>query len=617
MVTKPRPRPAGFHPGAAFMLLVSIAALYFAREILIPLAFALTLTLLLSPIVTGLQKFRINRAAASLLALLLFVGAMTGVGWAIAGELLAVADQLPDYQQNIHNKMEAMRLSGKGALGRAAEGVATVTKEFSTPQPPAAGDKLHQNSQPAPNTPVPVEIAPVPKNNLESTLDVAKPFLRPLGTGFMVLIFTAFMLIKREDLRNRALRLAGLSQLNVMTQALDDGSRRVSTYLLLQLSVNAVLGLCLGFGLWLIGVPYALLWGAIAAILRLVPFIGILVTAALPLVLSLAVFDGWERPLLVIGLFVMMELLTANVIEPWLYGAHTGISSLALLVSAVFWTILWGSPGLVLSTPLTVCVLVVGRYVPQLSFLHILLGDEPVLAAEAHFYQRLLAMDIQEAKAVAEAFLTGHTEAEFYDLLIIPTLIMAEQDRHKGSLDSEREEFLFLGVSEIVLESSAAVDSQGPPFQPEARRVFCIPAKDRADEIAATMLSRLLERSGFMVIALPVCDSVPEMLDFAQLESTDIVCISSVLPFAFSGARELSQQIRARFPHIKMVAGIWGFAGDPEAALRRFDRGGPDGLAGTLTQALALVEKLSGRELPEASVPPAEETTPLKVALQG
>ncbi|HEX3880563.1 MAG TPA: AI-2E family transporter [Bryobacteraceae bacterium] len=586
------------------MLVVSVAVLYFAREVLIPLAFALTLALLLNPVVAWLQKFRINRAVASLLALLFCIGASTGVGWVIAGQLLAVADELPNYQQNIHSKVEAMRLSGKGALGRAAEGVASVTKELSTPPQPAGVEgPLRRNSKAGPIAPVPVEIAIGARNNLESALDVAKPFLGPLGMAFMVIIFTAFMLIKREDLRNRALRLAGRSQLNLMTEALDDGTRRVSTYLLLQLAVNAAMGLCLGLGLWLIGVPYAALWGSIAAILRIVPYIGILVTAALPLTLSLAVFDGWEKPLLVIALFALMELLTGNVIEPLLYGAHTGISSLALLVSAVFWTILWGGPGLVLSTPLTVCVLVMGRYVPQLSFLHVLLGDEPVLAAEARFYQRLLAMDIQEAKSVAEGFLTDRTQAEFYDLLIVPTLIMAEQDRHKGSLDPEREEFLFLGLGEIVVESSVAIDPQGPPFQPSARRVFCLPANDAADEIAATMLSRLLERSGFTVISLPVCASVPEMLEFAKLESTDILCISSVLPFAFARARELCMQIRARFPEIKIVAGIWGFGGDTADALRRFDRGAPNAVAGTLMQALAEVEMLSGRDVSSADSP--------------
>lgn len=586
------------------MLVVSVAALYFAREILIPLAFALTLALLLNPIVAWLQRLHINRAAASLLALLLFVAAIMGIGWVIVGQLISVADQLPNYQQNIHNKVDAMRSSGRGALGRAAEGVASVAQELTTPQHSAIEDTERRNpQQPATGAPIPVVIAVGAKNNLQSALDVAKPFLAPLGTGFMVLIFTAFMLVKREDLRNRALRLAGVGQLNVMTEALDDGTRRVSTYLILQLSVNAVLGILICLGLWLIGVPYAALWGSIVALLRIVPYVGILVSAALPLTLSLAVFDGWEKPLFVIGLFLLLELVTGNVIEPLLYGAHTGISSLALLVCAVFWTILWGTPGLVLSTPLTVCVLVMGRYVPQLSFLPVLLGDEPVLEAEAHFYQRLLAMDIQEAKAVADAFLNGRTLLQFYDLLMIPALIMAEQDRHKGGLDSGREEFVFLGLGEIVVETSIPSDSPAQAFEPPTHRVICIPASDSADEIAATMLSRVLEQSGFVVIALPVFDSILDSLEMAQVAPEDILCISSVLPFAFTRAREVCLKIRSRFPTIKIVAGIWGFAGDAEQASRRFDRAVPNAVVGTLTQALSEIETLAGRRPLETEVP--------------
>ena len=236
----------------------------------------------------------------------------------------------------------------------------------------------------------------------------------------MVLIFTIFMLLKREDLRNRLLRLAGLGQLNRMTQALDDASGRVSRYLLMQFLVNAGFGTVFGFGLYCIGVPNPALWGVVAGILRYVPYVGTMVAATLPLALSLAVFDGWLRPLLVFLLVAGLELIVANFVEPWLYGTRVGISSLALLVTAVFWTVLWGPAGLILSTPLTVCVVVLGRYFPQLSFLHTLLGDEPVLAAEAQIYQRLLAMDQLEAQAIVDEFLKGRPLVELYDSVLIP-----------------------------------------------------------------------------------------------------------------------------------------------------------------------------------------------------
>ena len=244
------------------------------------------------------------------------------------------------------------------------------------------------------------------------------------------------MLIKREDLRNRVLRLVGLGQISIMTQALDDAAQRVSRYLLMQFLVNACFGALFGTGLYFIGVPNPALWGVLAGLLRIVPYIGTMAAAALPIILSLAVFDGWLRPLLVFAVFAGLEVIIGNFVEPWLYGAHTGISSLALLVTTVFWTVLWGPAGLILSTPLTVCVVVLGRHFPQLSFLHILLGDDDVLEPEAQLYQRLLARDQPEARDIVDTFLKGKSLIELYDSVLIPALSLAEQDRHNGMIDA-------------------------------------------------------------------------------------------------------------------------------------------------------------------------------------
>jgi hypothetical protein len=303
-----------------------------------------------------------------------------------------------------------------------------------------------------------VQLVDEPTTELEYVRDYIKPFLRPFGVAGMVLIFSVFLLSKQDDLRNRLFRVVGLNQLNLMTQALEDATSRVSRYLLMQFLVNVSFGALCGVGLYLIGIPYALLWGSVAAILRLVPYAGAIVAASLPFMLSLAVFNSWTPPLLVFLLFATLELITGNFIEPMLYGAHTGISALALLLTTVFWTALWGPPGLILSTPLTVCVVVLGRYVPQFSFLHTILGDETVMAPEASVYQRLLAMDDREARAVADLYLAEHSLSELYDAVIIPALSMAEQDRHKGALEPVRRDFLFLSIKEMavgVLRKSA------------------------------------------------------------------------------------------------------------------------------------------------------------------
>ncbi len=432
-----------------------------------------------------------------------------------------------------------------------------------------------------------------------------KPFLRPLAVFGMVLIFSLYLLIEHHDLRNRLFRLAGLQQINVMTQALDDATNRVSRYLMLQLLVNVCFGALFGTGLYLIGVPYAALWGAVAAILRIVPYAGSLIAAALPLLLSLAVFDGWMPPLLVFLLFATLELVTGNFVEPWLYGIHTGVSSLALLLTTIFWAVLWGPAGLILSTPLTVCVVVLGRYVPQFMFLHILLGDEAPLAAEAQIYQRLLAMDDQEARAVAERYLKEHSLAELYDLVLIPALILAEHDRHKGALSPAREEFLFLSMKEMLAElpgyslksAPAATEAivepvMEPAAEPTAEwlaaRVICVPANDEADEISASMLAQVLELGGCAALAFPVDPDLIELVNVLKPAADDVICISSLPPFAFSNAKALSRKLRSRFPATRIVVGIWGFSGDADAALERFQSPRPERLVTSIEQAVHL-----------------------------
>ena len=599
-----RPKPGG--STGVLVLFGTVAALYFAREILIPFAFALTLTFLLTPAVTFLQRLRIGRAVSVLATVLVAIATTGGIGWLVVSQLVDVANQLPLYREHIHAKIEAFHVPVTGNLGHAAESVQEVVREVTSagaPSPaafPRGRDPKRTNAPPAPASPVPVRVVQPATNEWTQLRDLGPPVLAPLGRAGMVLIFTIFMLLQREDLRNRLLRLAGLGQLNLMTQAIDDASSRVSRYLLMQFLVNASFGTVFGLGLYCIGVPYAALWGAVAGMLRIVPYVGTLAAATLPLALSLAAFDGWHRPLLVFLLFAGLELIVGNFVEPWLYGAHVGISSLALLVAAVFWAVLWGPAGLILSTPLTVCVVVLGRYVPHLSFLHILLGDEPVLATEAQIYQRLLAMDQLEAHTVVDQFLKGRPLVELYDAVLIPALSMAEQDRHKGAIDAVREEFLFLSINEMIAEFSEyrlADIPSGPDPAPAPgatehfdARVLCLPAHDRADEITASMLSQILEQKGFATLSFPVVGpSLNEVLASIEAGPGDIVCISALPPYAFAPARAMCKQIRERFPKLKVVVCVWGFTGDAQKAITRFERTQPDRLSTSLAEAVAHV----------------------------
>jgi predicted PurR-regulated permease PerM len=611
-----RPKLGG--DAGAIVAFGTIAALYFAREILIPFAFALTLTVLLTPAVALLQRLRIGRVMSVLATVLISITVAGGIGWLIANQLVDVANELPLYRQNINAKIAAFHVPVTGHLGQAAASVQEVVRELtsagapSPASPPHGPDKKRPNGPPVPSSPVPVRVVQPADNGWTRLRDVGTPVLAPLGRAGMVVIFAIFMLLKREDLRNRLLRLAGIGQLNRMTQAIDDASSRVSRYLLMQFLVNAGFGTLFGFGLYLIGVPYAALWGVVAGLLRIVPFVGTLVAATLPLALSLAAFDGWHRPLLVFLLVAGLELIVGNFVEPWLYGTHVGISSLALLVAAVFWAVLWGPAGLILSTPLTVCAVVLGRYVPHLSFLHILLGDEPVLATEAQIYQRLLAMDQLEAHSVVEQFLKGKPLVELYDAVLIPALTMAEQDRHKGGIDAVREEFLFLSLNEMIAEFSEyqLADGSAGAVERIDARVVCLPAHDRADEITASMLAQILEQKGLATLSFPVVGpSLNEVLASIEVGRGDIVCISALPPYAFAPARAMCKQIRERFPKLKVLVCVWGFSGDVQKAITRFERTQPDRLCTSLAETVEHIQELVGprpeQEVPSGSLVPA------------
>jgi predicted PurR-regulated permease PerM len=571
------------------IIVAALAILYLAKEVFVPFAFALALSLILTPLATWLQRIRIGRFPSVIIVMVSVVTLAGLVSWMVANELIDVVDHLPSYGENIHNKIERLRSPATGALGRVEKNVAAISKELSAKEP-APPDRSRRTPAATADNPLPVQVVSPELSPLVYLQQLLKPFLAPLGMLGFVLILTFFILIKREDLRNRLLRLVGVSQLHATTQALDDATQRISRYLMLQFLVNGLMGIAIAVGLELIGVPYAALWGAIAAILRLVPYLGILSAAILPFTLSLAVFDGWLHPLLVFLLFFLLEMIVGNFVEPLLYGAHTGISSLGLLVSTIFWTVLWGYPGLILSTPLTVCVVVLGRYVPQLSFLHIALGDEDALSTEHQLYQRLLAMDHVEARAVVEQFLKDHPLLDLYQEVMVPALILAEHERHRGTLEQTREEFVFLCLNEIVAELSIN-ESKG---EPHPGRVFVIPAKDQADEISGALFAHLLEREGFAVISLPVGSSMND-LEVLRPSADDVICVSALPPFAFMAAAKLCTQLRARYPEPKIMTGIWGFPAGRESMLQRLEKSGGTLVATSYGQAL---EQLATEPVP-------------------
>ena len=575
-----------FHLLAVVVGVAAIAALYFARVVLIPFALALLFTFILTPVVKILERIHLRRIPSTLLVVLLTVGACGAIGWTVAKQLSEVVNQLPAYKSNIKARLGSLRWPANQSLDSASETITEISKDLAAspiashpPSSSAAAQSPVARSASA-TRPVPVEVVKAPALPLESVQSV----LGLLASAVIVLVFTIFMLIRREDLRNRLISLAGEGHLHLVTQTLDDASARVSKYLLLQCVVNTCYGIFIGVCLHFIGVPGALLWGVLAGVLRFLPYIGPPLGGIMPLLLSLAVFHGWTRPLIVLLFFIVTELVVSNFIEPMLYGIHTGISSLAILVAAIFWTAIWGPIGLVLSTPLTVCLLVVGRHVPRLRFLQILLGDEPSLTPDSRFYQRLLAMDHGEARQVLESYLEGKTLEELYDSVLIPALGLAEQDRHQNRLEDAHQKFICQSTRELIDEfweprsedpaAAVEVPEGGEPSSAAAvrggpsRKIVCLPARDDADEIVGIMLAQVLETAGHQAQCIPL-GTAAEMLAQVKEEKPDVVCISALPPFAIPHARTLYAKLRAQDSKLRIIVGLWNLADDPAKVSRR------------------------------------------------
>jgi predicted PurR-regulated permease PerM len=597
------------------LLATVIAVLYFGRPILIPVALALTLNFLLTPAVTYLQRFRMRRVPAVIIAVAIAGSLVGGVGWVVAKQLLLIADDLPNYRENLHLKMVALHAPSVSPFGRAISGVREMGQELyanpasATPEAPAppasaaaSGSKgARKPAEPAVAAPpaAPLEVTVVqPGRGIPDLLNALAPVVRPLGEGVFVLVLTVYMLIKREDLRNRLLLLAGMGRLNLVNQALDDAARRISRFLSMNFLVNAGYGLLFGFGLRAIGIPNATLWGVLAGTLRFVPYIGTSIGVLLPFVFTLGIYPQWSPALVVLALFALLEFSISNFFEPWLYGSHTGISTLALLVMAVFWTMLWGWPGLVLSTPLTVCLIVMGLHMPEMSFLHILLGDDAQLAPEARFYERLLAMDQPEAHRIADLYLENHTLAEFYDRLMLPALSLAERDRHKGALDEVRANFVFQCANELIAELTdfslidrSNLETSAPPENIRAFPVICVSTQDQADEIVATMLAQLLEHAGNRTLLLPSRALSDEILTRLAEETDTVICISALPPFAFADTRALCQRIRMKLPKNRIIVGMWDPTIETERVRERLSSCRPDQVVANLAEAAGQIRE--------------------------
>ncbi len=437
-----------------------VAALYFGREVLLPMALAVLLSFVLAPLVKLLQRLYLPRFAAVAIVVLFAFGVIFGLGTLMFAQISQLAGDLPRYQSNLGEKIQTLRgaTTASGTLEQASQVLRNLQKELDRPKTAKPGSPSAPDAGGVPDRPIPVEVRQPDPGALQTLATLISPLIQPLATTGIILIFVVFILLQQQDLRNRLIRIAGSHDLQRTTMAMDDAGKRLSRLFLMQLALNATFGLIIGLGLWAIGVPSAPLWGLLAMALRFVPYIGAIVAAIFPLIVATAVDPGWSMMLMTAALFLVVEPLIGQVIEPMVYGHSSGLSPVAVVVSAAFWTWLWGPIGLILATPLTMCLVVLGRHVERLRFLEVLLGDRPALSPSESAYQRMLAGDPIETTEQAQSFLKDRTLTEYYEQILMGALRLAWTDLQRGRLDQQEAERIRSTVSELVEDLESHTD---------------------------------------------------------------------------------------------------------------------------------------------------------------
>ncbi|NNM73983.1 AI-2E family transporter [Enterovirga aerilata] len=626
-----------------------VAALYFGREVFIPIAGAILLSFVLAVPVRLLQGWGLgHRLSVALVVVLAFAGILS-VGAILVSQLTQLAGDLPRYQWTIRDKISAFKetAGGHGPLGRVADMLQDLTDEMKLPPRPKPGETGPALDKAPPERPVKVEVVETPKSPIETITAFVSPLLHPLATVALVAIFVVFILLQRNDLRNRLIRLAGSHDLQRTTAAMNDAAARLSRFFLTQVTLNACFGVVVGLGLWLIGVPSPVLWGILAAISRFIPYVGVVIAAGCPLLLAAAVDPGWSMLLLTAAFFAVIEFTVGQVVEPLLYGHSTGLSPIAVIVSVTFWTWLWGGVGLLIATPLTVCLVVLGRHVEQLEFLDVMLGDRPPLTEAEIFYQRMLAGDAGEGFEQAEMFLREHALSTYYDEVALKGLALAQLDASRGALDETRLSRVEETVCELVDELSDYEDlvpapdaKRGEGQKPGTKRadgdagldetleradertetlpvlaeedlapdwrggsaILCVAGRNQLDRAGAQMLAQLLAKHG-----LGARVEGPDVLATSRIAPLDtagvrLVCVSFLDTTAPVHVRFAVRRLRRRVPDARIMVGAWGLDRDAADSLCAASRS--DACATRLSEAVRYCLEAARAEPTAAADPP-------------
>jgi predicted PurR-regulated permease PerM len=574
--------------GVLLTVVIVVAVLRLAQDVFIPLALAILLTFMLAPLVNRLHDWGTNRLLAVVVSIAVALTLIGGLTTLAFNQFVDLAHELPGYQRQLHTNLTHIRGAVRGGLADSSRVFDQLSREL---QRVAPGDPL-------PSSVSKVQVIEPPAPPLQMVKDFFGPLLKPVGMALVVIVLVAFMLLRLHDLRERIISVLGRRNLYATTKALNDAAQRVSRYLLVQMAINTWTGIWVGVGLRLLDVPNPGLWGALALVLRFIPSVGVWAAGVLPFALSFAVSDDLSRPLLVFGLFGVLELFNYAVFEPWLYANHTGVSPVALLLATAFWTWLWGGVGLFLAVPLTVCVAVMSKYIPQLDFLQVLLGDEPVLEPHQRLYQRLLAANRDAADSLLEDTLRSRSMLDACDIAIVPAIRLLEADYDRRALGAAKRKIVLEHVNTWVEERLDTLDGlelrengKGRGSGANAPWILCVPAADRADEIVAKLLAAALLQRGIGAAFVR-----PEALDQMPLgedtRTVDAVVVSALPPEAVAPARAVCRRVRGRAPDLPLMVGLWDPDNDLLKARQRLEAAGAGRVVVTFAECVAGIEAL-------------------------
>jgi predicted PurR-regulated permease PerM len=621
---------------------VIVAGLYLARDVLIPITLAILLSLVLSPLIRLLRRLRLGRVFSVVVAVVIALGVMLSVGGVIGSQIAELAQDLPRYQSTITRKVEAVQDLTVGRLNAVLDRAGRDFRREPAPRnPQPAAPSAGPAAQAA--APLPVEVHQPQPSPMEMVTTYLSPVLSPLAHLGIVLIVTIFVLLQREDLRDRMIRLFGSNDLHRTTVAMDDAAYRLSRFFLMQLMINAIFGIIIGVGLMIIGLPSPILWGILAGLLRFVPYVGALLGAVLPVGLAAAVDPGWSLVFWTAGLFLAIEPVIGHIIEPLAYGHSTGMSPVSVVLAAIFWSWIWGPIGLILATPLTLCLVVMGRHIDRLEFLDVILGDRPALTPVENFYQRTLAGDPDEAQEQAEILLKERSLCSYYDEVAMKGMHLATADVRRGVVTPPQLERIREAVTDLVdsLADHPDVEPAQPAAQKETRAmrlsaaeqklprepaaklpdvadipenwnqdgaVLCIAGRGPLDEISATLLAQILRKHGMGARVVPHQAVSRREIDTLEVGGALMVCVCSVqLQAVPPNLRYLLQRLRRKIPNVPMLVGVWQ-EGDPALQDEELHRSlGVQFMVASLREAVLACGKVAMAEKPtiEADAAPA------------